>query len=148
MIHLARTLTEKIEKLTRLPVKRLMKFGFVGGSGIVVNMSFFYIFNEFASFSYKISFVFAFEISIINNFILNTLWTWKDRKTKDKKEKKIRFFKYHLITLSAALINFLFLWGLVEYFAFNKYLANLIGIFAGMSINFLVNHKWTFKKLS
>jgi dolichol-phosphate mannosyltransferase len=109
-------------------------------------MSLFYLLNEFFYLSYQISGVIAIESSIISNFILNSYWTWRDRKTSDSKEKKIRFFKYHLATGFSALVNYGILISLIEVLALNKYFSNLVGIAVAGCINFGLNHFWTFRK--
>lgn len=146
MIKLTRLIISKIETLTGLPIKRAVKFALVGSSGVLVNMGFFFIFNEIIRLAYQISSIIAIEIAIINNFIWNAYWTWKDRKTANVKEKRIRFLKYHLITGASSLMNYGILILLVEAAHMNKYIANLIGILIAMGFNFILNHKWTFKK--
>jgi dolichol-phosphate mannosyltransferase len=146
MIQFTRTIVEKLERWSGLPFKRLIKFGLVGGSGIIVNMGIFYLANEMAGITYKISSLFAYELSILNNYFWNNLWTWKDRVIEGSKKKQIRFLKYHLITGLSAVINYIILLTSVEVFGLNKYLGNLIGIFIGMGINFILNHFWTFRK--
>jgi len=146
MINSGRKVIAKIESLTGLSLKRAIKFCLVGASGVAVNMGVFYFFNENTAIAYQLSSIIAIEVSIINNFFWNNLWTWKDRATDDLREKKVRFFKYHLVTGFSALINYGILILLVELLGFDKYLSNLVGILVAMGINFIVNHKWTFKK--
>lgn len=145
MIHITRIILEKLEKTTGIPVKRLVKFSLVGGSGTGVNMGLFFFLNETLSMPYQISSIIAIETSIITNFILNSWWTWQDRQASRRKEKGFRFLKYHLIVGFSALINYGILLLLVETTGLNKYLANLAGIMAAMGINFILNHKWTFR---
>ena len=149
MINLARVIISKIESWTGLPIKRAIKFGLVGSSGVIVNQGLLILFTELVQFHYRVSSIIAIEISIINNFIWNNIWTWKDKKTDDSREKKVRFFKYNLISGGLAFINnYCILILLVEIFGLNVYLSNLIGIAFAMGFNFFLNHKWTFKKIS
>ena len=135
----------KLENLTGLPIKHFVKFSIVGGSGIIVNMSFFNLFR-FLGLKEAISSPIAIEISIITNFFLNNFWTWKDRKTTEKKEKKLRFIKYNLIAWISGSISYGIFLLLFMVAKWNPNIAQLSGIFVGMGINFIVNHKWTFKK--
>jgi dolichol-phosphate mannosyltransferase len=131
---------------TGLPLRHIVKFGIVGFSGVLVNMGLFYILNEYVHLRYEISSLIAIEASILSNFFLNSLWTWKERKTLIAKEKYLRFFKYHAVTGFSASINYLTLLTLTKFFSFNPYLSNLGGIFLAMGLNFSLNHLWTFKK--
>ena len=146
MIAFTRKIVESLEKWSGLPFKRLIKFGLVGSSGVIVNMGFFYLFNELFLIIYQISSLIAIEISIINNFIWNNLWTWKDRATDNTKKQKIRFLKYNLISWISASLSYGILLASVEILGWNKYVGNLTGILCGMGFNFILNHFWTFKK--
>lgn len=146
IIHLARRIISRLEEQLHLPLRRLIKFGLVGFSGVLVNMGLFFLFSDVAGFSYYLASPIAIEFSIVNNFLWNTGWTWKDRKTTCRKEKTWRFLKFHLISALSALVNYGILVLLVEKGGLNKYLANLAGIALGTGINFILNHFWTFGK--
>lgn len=146
MIDKTRVKIEQLSTKTRLPLKHMIKFGIVGSTGVLINMGFFALFNELFKWFYQVSSIIAIEISILFNFFLNSCWTWRDRNTQCSREKKVRFFKYHLISGIAAIINYITLIGVVELLEWNKYLANLCGIGLAVGVNFVVNHKWNFKK--
>jgi dolichol-phosphate mannosyltransferase len=125
---------------------RLLKFALVGLSGVAVNMGFLVFFTEILKIVYWISSIIAIELSIISNFFLNDLWTWKDRL---KKEFRYRFTQYHIsVGLTAVLVNWLLLIILTELFGIYYLLSNLIGIVVGTLSNFILNDLWTFKKSS
>ena len=125
---------------------RLLKFALVGLSGVAVNMGFLVFFTEILKIVYWISSIIAIELSIISNFFLNDLWTWKDRL---KKEFRHRFTQYHIsVGLTAVLVNWLLLIILTELFGIYYLLSNLIGIVVGTLSNFILNDLWTFKKSS
>ncbi len=88
----------------------------------------------------------AIEISIISNFFLNDVWTWKDR---EKKKFHDRFIQYHIsVGITAVVANWLLLVILTEVFHIYYLLSNLIGIAAGTLANFILNDLWTFGKFS
>jgi dolichol-phosphate mannosyltransferase len=135
MIHYAKT---------RILHVRLLKFAVVGLSGVIVNMGMLYLLTEYLGLLYIISSIIAIEISIISNFFLNDLWTWKDRV---KKRFLERFFQYHIsVGLTAILANWLILLILTEFFNIYYLISNLIGIAVGTFANFVVNDLWTFQK--
>lgn len=123
---------------------RLLKFGIVGASGIVVNMSILYLFVEYLKFPYFIASLIAIELSILSNFTINLVWTWKDRANKVSFWTKL--LRYHIGVGATAFVgNYLILIGLTEWFGIYYLLSNLIGIAVGTAINFIVNDLWTFK---
>lgn len=125
---------------------RVMKFAVVGLSGVLVNMTVLFFFTEILRITYWVSGIIAIEISIIGNFILNDLWTWRDRA---KKRLLHRFTQYHIsVGLTAILFNWLLLIILTEVFTVYYLLSNLIGIIVGTVSNYILNDIWTFGKSS
>jgi len=123
---------------------RLLKFAVVGISGVAVNMGVLYLLTEFYHILYIISSIIAIEISIISNFFLNDLWTWRDRAKKPFRE---RFVQYHIsVGLTAILANWLILLILTEFFHIYYMISNLIGIAVGTFANYILNDLWTFRK--
>jgi dolichol-phosphate mannosyltransferase len=139
------------------PVVRFVKFGIVGGSGVVVNAGLFYVFTTYAAFDHKVASVIAIECAIINNFFWNYFWTWKDRKTESKRSFFFMLLKFNL---SSGLIAFVVNWGLlvlltdllhVNYHipisqVSNAFISNLIGIGCGTMVNFFLSHYLVFTK--
>ncbi len=123
---------------------RILKFGVVGVSGIGVNMGSLYLLTEFAHIPYFIGSLIAIELSIMSNFWLNHVWTWKDRSESGPVWGKI--VRYHVgAGLTAILGNYLILITLTEFFGINYLISNLIGIGVGTLGNFVINDLWTFK---
>ena len=63
----------------RAPITRFVKFGIVGGSGVVVNAGMLYAVTELFHLDYRVSSVIAIECAIFSNFYWNRRWTWADR---------------------------------------------------------------------
>ncbi len=121
---------------------RFSKFGIVGFIGIFVNMGMLYVFREIFHMPYYVSGLFAIELSIITNFILNDVWTWRDRR---EKHLFIRFIRYNAAaTFTSFGMNYPILLALVYLLGVNYLLANLIGIAIASLFNFIINHHWTY----
>jgi dolichol-phosphate mannosyltransferase len=125
--------------------RRFIKFGLVGTWGFVVNMFFLWFMTENAGLYYLLSSIIAIEISLVNNFVLNDLWTWRDRGKEGRKEYFKRMFKYHVSAGAAMLANLLVLWILTEVFHLYYLASNVFGILCGMLLNYFINDRWTFK---
>ena len=123
---------------------RVIKFSIVGGIGVLVNMGILYVLTEYFYIVYLISSIFAIELSIISNFLLNDIWTWSERK---KKKFYQRFIQYHITAgITAFLANWVLLVLLTEGVGIYYLISNLIGIGVGMLSNFILNDIWTFRQ--
>ena len=124
-------------------MKEFLKFAVVGGSGVLVNMGFFFVFTRYAGIRIEVASPMAIEISILTNFFLNNAWTFRKRDTKVGFTGRI--LRYHLVTAVAGLINYLTLLLLAKVFGMHDMVANLIGIVLGTFINFFLNSLWTWR---
>ncbi len=122
-----------------------MKFCLVGVSGFLVNMSILWFLTEKVGVYYLLSSIAAIEISLLNNYVLNDLWTWHDRGKEGKTEYFKRMLQYHVSSSAAMLTNISILWILTELFGIYYLASNIFGILCGALLNFFINDRWTFK---
>ena len=126
---------------------RFVKFGIVGASGVVVNVGLLYFFTTVTRLDYRISSIFAIECAVINNFLWNYFWTWKDRQTQSKRSFAYMLFKFHLSSgFTAMAVNWGLLVLLTEALHVYFHVSNLIGIGCGAVVNFFLGHYWVFSK--
>jgi dolichol-phosphate mannosyltransferase len=124
-------------------VEEFLKFAIVGGSGVFVNMGCFFILTRYAGLNIEFASPIAIEISILSNFLLNNIWTFRKRNTKVGLASRI--FRYHLVTGLAGIVNYGILLLLAKVFGVHDLIANLIGIIVGTFINFFLNSLWTWR---
>lgn len=115
-----------------------IKFAIVGGSGVVVGLSVLVLLTEVADFPYLISNIFAFLVSVLNNYLWNSHWTFETT-------PKVRgYLKYVSTSLTALAISSLILFIgsdiLGIYYLFSALIATLIG----WPINFIISRKVVF----
>ena len=122
-------------------LEEFIKFAFVGGSGVVVNMGLLYILTRLMDLRLEIASPIAIEVSILTNFTLNNIWTFKKRDTHVPFWS--RLFRYHLVTGLAGGVNYLILLLLVRSFGLHDMISNLIGILVGTIITYSLNSLWT-----
>ena len=67
--------------VSSLPYIRLSRFAIVGVSGVVVSLGLLYSLSEFAGWHYMASYGVAFIVAAANNYLWNSLWTFRDRKS-------------------------------------------------------------------
>ena len=125
--------------------RRIVKFGLVGTWGFLVNMLLLWFLTEKVRVYYLFSSIVAIEISLLNNYVLNDLWTWHDRGKEGKKEYLKRMLQYHVTASAAMLTNISILWILTEIFHIYYLASNIFGILCGALLNFFINDRWTFK---
>lgn len=154
-------------QVDRALVKRFLKFSVVGGSGVFVNLGFYYLLTRPTGWveslwGRNIAYALSVELSILSNFLLNDRWTFADRC--EGVPFSQRFIRFHLVSGVGFLIN----WGVfallnlaVEQGAvrllgsvhvlgktqnLDDMLAAMIGIVAALAWNFGANLLWTWGK--
>jgi len=84
--------------------KRLIRFGVVGGTGFIINYLFIRIFRQL-NFSETFSWLLATELSIINNFIFNNIWTFSEKKINGIKDTLLKFVQFNVTSAGALIIQ-------------------------------------------
>ncbi|HLD98447.1 MAG TPA: GtrA family protein [Candidatus Nanoarchaeia archaeon] len=121
----------------------ITKFGFVGVINTLINLAVLYILTEFFGIYYLVSAIFAFLVAVTNSFILNKVWTFKE---KINNKPTLKYIKFLCISIIALLINLILLYILVEFFTVWYIYAQIVGVLFNFVINYLGNKLWTFKK--
>jgi len=117
---------------------RFIKFNIVGLSGIVVNQGLLMFLTNLGLY-YIYSGIIAIEMSIISNFLLNDLWTFKDRRSGHILK---RLVKFNLLMLIGLAINLLILYALTDLASLHYTISNLFGIGIASIARYLMSIKW------
>lgn len=134
--------------------KTIIKFSLVGLVGTVVDFTFYNLFINFLNTPPATSKAMSTEIAIINNFVLNNMWTFRNRKTKNSLLKKMGIF--NLVSLGGLAIGVLIIKllhtiygdGFVNILGLKLAYYNLyffVTIPPVMVWNFTINHLYTWK---
>lgn len=126
-------------------LKRLLKFAIVGASGILVNEGLLFILTETLNIHYLLSAFLSIECAILSNFILNDLWTFKDRRDHGVRGSLKRAIKSNLGFGAGVLINLLVLFMLTEFTRLHYLISNFFGILVAFIWNFLISIRWIWK---
>lgn len=121
---------------------RFLRFGLVGGSGVLVDMAALYLLHDPTRLALPLvlSKVLSAQLAMINNFAWNELWTFADRTAAHGVGARlVRFLRFELICLAGLAINLGVLTLCVRQFGFHYLLANLVAIGVSTAWNFLVN---------
>ena len=123
-----------------------MRFLFVGASGVVVNLGLYWILTRLFSVGLEVAAPIAIEASIVSNFTLNNLYTFRARDSRNSLGR--RFLYFHIAAGLAGIVNYSILIVLVNVFGVYDILANCVGIAAGTMVNYMINSRitWVGKK--
>lgn len=124
---------------------RILKFMAVGVSGIFVNEGVLWFTHYKVSLPIYLSGLLAIETSILSNFSLNSLVTF--RKEKVKGTILTRLGKYHVATAIGAFINYVTLLILTHLLNINPLTANLIGILLGFLANYTLSEHYVWERV-
>jgi dolichol-phosphate mannosyltransferase len=119
-----------------LDVSRLAKFMAVGISGVFVNMgAYTYLIGSGIQPAYASAV--SVEASILSNFALNDLWTFRDRRSG---KVVIRLLLFHLSRLAGAIANVAAV-ALLTALGLDLIMSNMLGIILGMAVNFYTSDR-------
>jgi dolichol-phosphate mannosyltransferase len=124
---------------------RFAKFGLVGASGILVNEGLLWLLAGPVGLPLVLGSALAVEASIISNFALNDIFTFRDRRTPGNQAYLLRLAKFNLVSLVGMVINTGLLLFFTQGLGLDYRLANLIGIAAAFLWNFFINTRWTWR---
>jgi len=136
-------------RIYSLPLSRLGRFAVVGLSGVVVDMGLLFLLSDPSMMGWGLtrSKLIAAELAIVNNFIWNDAWTFRDlsRDQWQFSQRLRRFWKFQVICLAGLLINTVLLNVQFNLFGVNRYVANAIAIAAVTGWNFWLNLKLSWR---
>lgn len=132
-----------LKLVLKLNEYRIIKFMMVGASGILVNEGILYYLVENGLKIFYASPI-AIEVSIVSNHMLNHLWTFKMRESKNISGYLRSLIKYHMSVALGAIINYV---GLMVFTAlgFHYLISNILAIFLGFISNYLFSEHVVWK---
>jgi dolichol-phosphate mannosyltransferase len=134
----------RVGRGTRKPENwaQLMRFGFVGGSGYVVNLVVFALLTEAGDLHHIPAAIGAFLVAVTNNFIWNRMWTFRaEAPGRHPAHQGMRFLVVSVVGLG---VNLAILEALVSGADLGELLAQAIAVGIAMPVNFIGNKLWTF----
>jgi dolichol-phosphate mannosyltransferase len=122
---------------------RFARFAVVGLSGVLVDMGLLYLLSDPARLGFGLtrSKLIAAEAAIVNNFVWNDRWTFRDLVPAQRSFTAAlrRLLKFNAICLAGLGLNVVLLNVQFNVLGMNRYLANAVSIAAVTAWNFLVN---------
>jgi putative flippase GtrA len=125
---------------------RWLKFNFVGGIGIGVQIAALALFRSVLHFDYLLATGIAVETAVIHNFLWHERFTWADRPARRVIHSLARLAKFNLSNGLVSLVgNLLIMRALVGGLEMNYVIANLIAVATCSLVNFLLSDRFVFE---
>jgi len=139
----------KLRQRLPLPIKRFIRFGLVGLTGVFVDMSVLYLLYDANTLGWGLtrSKIIAAEVAIVNNFIWNDAWTFKDLASRQQgwSKRLKRLLKFNIVCSVGLVLNVVLLNLLFNILGVHYLLANLIAIATVTLWNFWINLKLSWR---
>lgn len=137
----------RLSERFRFPIGRFLRFGLVGISGLMVDMTFLYVLYDVLGIGLTRSAIVAAELAIINNFFWNDRWTFGDlaRQQSQRGMAIKRFLKFNIVCLMGLILKVLLLNLFFNGLHVNAYVANLMAILVVTVWNFWINLKLSWR---
>jgi putative flippase GtrA len=121
---------------------KLVKFGAVGVSGMVVDFGITWVCREKLKLNQYVANSLGFGCAVVNNYLLNRMWTFESHDP----ELAWQFGKFLAVALVGLALNNGIIWLLNERRSVRFYTAKLIATCVVMLWNFGANYTFTFSK--
>jgi dolichol-phosphate mannosyltransferase len=136
-------------RLSALGTRRFLRFAVVGASGVLVDMTLLFLLSDPRALGMGLtrSKAIAAELAIINNFLWNDAWTFRDLTggQRGAGHKLRRLLKFNAVCGAGLLLNVLLLNVQFNLLHMNRYVANLIAIGAVTVWNYWLNLKLSWR---
>ena len=133
-----------VAKLRFRQSEEFIRFALVGLSGLLVNLGSYVLLTRKMGLNIALASPVAIELSILSNYFLNDVWTFKHRRVTIPAYRKL--FRFHVAAALAGSLNYLVFLTLVYYMHVYDILTNVIGISIGMLVNYSLNSIWTWHR--
>ena len=121
--------------------RQFFKYCVVGVSGTLIDLAALYVLVEYAEMAVISAAVVAFLLAVVNNYVLNKIWTFKSRSKNYRKQ----FIKFLIVSVIGLGLTILFMGIFVEIFVIWYMFAKVLTSLIVLTWNFLGNKYWTFK---
>jgi dolichol-phosphate mannosyltransferase len=118
---------------------KLFRFSIVGATGTIWNLGIMYIMTDIVGIHYVLSYVIAFSIALVNNYLLNSYWTFK------QEARAAGLFKYGAVSLFTLFINGILLYLLTDKLGIWYMFSSAIGILSAFIINYFISRRIVWK---
>jgi putative flippase GtrA len=131
-----------LESLLPFRLLSLVKFGFTGMSGLVIDFSITWLLKDELHLNKFLANAAGFTMAVISNYIINRLWTFSER---ERTKVSRQFASFLVVSLVGLLLNSGFVYLFNEQLGLDFYLSKAIAILLVFFWNFSANYFFVFK---
>jgi dolichol-phosphate mannosyltransferase len=124
---------------------RFLKFCLVGMSGVLINLGLLYVLVEGFKIQKVVAFTISIAISILTNYFFNSRFTYRDNRSKSKRESIKRLGYYYTFAGLTMFINLAIYHELINNFGVHYLVAAFFGIIITVLLNFILVTKIIWK---
>jgi dolichol-phosphate mannosyltransferase len=124
--------------------RSFVKFSIVGAIGVAVNEGLLILFYRSLGLYLLTASAAAIEISILSNFVLNDLWTFRDRRSG---RAAVRLVKFNVLMLAGLVVNLAVLDAGTTYLGIQAEIANLLGIAAAFFLRYALSVRYAWMRV-
>ncbi|MEM0382348.1 MAG: GtrA family protein [Nitrososphaerota archaeon] len=137
-------LLETINTLIKISFSKLaLKFVAVGVACLVLAEAILYLLVDYLRIDSLIAGAAAIEISVVANFIINDVWTFRENRSSGG--FFMRMLKFHLTRVASIAVNYGTYSLLVVFLGVNHLVAYFVATVLAFSINFLTSVAWVWR---
>jgi putative flippase GtrA len=126
---------------------RWLKFNFVGGLGIFVQLAALWLFVSVMHIGFLVATACAVEIAVLHNFVWHERYTWKDRGGGSARGMLLRMLRFHIGNGLISIVgNLLLMKLLVGQLRWNYIVANIATIAICSVANFFASEWFVFRR--
>ncbi len=133
----------RARRLIRAHARRFVRFGLVGGTGVLVNLAVLVLLVELFGLAPLLAAAVATETAILSNFALNDAWTFRDARSGSRWH--VRAARYNIYALGGLAISLAVLVVLTGWLGMHYLAANLVAIGVATSWIYVTNARWTWQ---
>ncbi|MCS7103060.1 MAG: glycosyltransferase family 2 protein [Candidatus Korarchaeum sp.] len=115
-----------------------LRFGIVGATGTLVNLISLWLMRYLLMFEHEPASIVAIELSLINNFILNDVWTFRKRRRRGFLRSLL---SYHVTNFTGIMTQFITSTSLHRLLGLESLLSQFIGIVFGFIVNYSLSRR-------
>ena len=131
IVHLQRLFHFKYRTLSEF-----IRFGMIGASGMIIDLSAVYLAKEIASFPFRIARIIGFVFALTSNFLLNRRFTFGAGRNGNIYRQYAGFFAVSVAGFAVNWVLSVYLYEHHVFFNRHYLIASFLGIMGGMTINF------------
>ena len=129
--------------LSNKKFRQLIRFMITGFIGLVIDFLVTWLCKEHYGWNKYIANATGFSFAVVNNYILNRLWAFRNRSKKIAKQ----FFSFLIISIAGLALSTLFLYLIHQKLFINFYISKAIVVLIVFIWNYTANSLITFKRI-